>query len=78
MGTTAQRSLKVSVKCRGLSREMDPTMFDEILEAPYIFNRLVAYKSDLIHSATGIFRLGSCTRLQTHGRRLLLEDWLVG
>ena len=39
----------------GLSRDMDPTMFDEILEAPYVFNRLVAYKSDLIHSATGYF-----------------------
>jgi uncharacterized protein DUF6445 len=39
----------------GLSREMDPTMFEEILEAPYRFNRLVAYKSDLIHSATGYF-----------------------
>ena len=38
-----------------LSQEMDPTMFDEILEAPYVFNRLVAYKSDLIHSATGYF-----------------------
>jgi len=39
----------------GLPREMDPTMFQEILEAPYVFNRLVAYKSDLIHSATGYF-----------------------
>ena len=39
----------------GLSREMDPTMFEEILEAPYMFNRLLAYKSDLIHSATGYF-----------------------
>lgn len=39
----------------GLSREMDPTMFDEIMEIPYVFNRLVAYKSDLIHSATGYF-----------------------
>ena len=39
----------------GVSREMDPTMFEEILEAPYVFNRLVAYKSDLIHSATGYF-----------------------
>ena len=38
-----------------LPREMDPTMFDEILETPYVFNRLVAYKSDLIHSATGYF-----------------------
>lgn len=38
-----------------LSRDMDPTMFDEILEVPYVFNRLVAYKSDLIHSATGYF-----------------------
>lgn len=39
----------------GVSQEMDPTMFKEILEAPYVFNRLVAYKSDLIHSATGYF-----------------------
>ena len=39
----------------GLPHEMDPTMFEEILEAPYVFNRLVAYKSDLIHSATGYF-----------------------
>lgn len=39
----------------GLPEEMDPTMFREILEAPYVFNRLVAYKSDLIHSATGYF-----------------------
>jgi len=39
----------------GLPKEIDPTMFDEILEAPYVFNRLVAYKSDLIHSATGYF-----------------------
>ncbi len=39
----------------GLPDEMDPTMFQEILEAPYVFNRLVAYKSDLIHSATGYF-----------------------
>jgi hypothetical protein len=39
----------------GVSREMDPTMFEEILEAPYVFNRLVTYKSDLIHSATGYF-----------------------
>lgn len=38
-----------------LPKEMDPTMFEEILEAPYVFNRLVAYKSDLIHSATGYF-----------------------
>jgi hypothetical protein len=39
----------------GLPHEMDPTLFDEILEVPYVFNRLVAYKSDLIHSATGYF-----------------------
>ena len=39
----------------GLSRDMDPTMFNEILEAPYVFNRLMAYKSDLIHSATSYF-----------------------
>lgn len=39
----------------GIPREMDPTMFEEILEVPYVFNRLLAYKSDLIHSATSYF-----------------------
>jgi hypothetical protein len=39
----------------GLPSQMDPTMFDEILEIPYLFNRMVAYKSNLIHSATGYF-----------------------
>ena len=42
----------------GISQEMDPTMFEEILEIPYVFNRLVAYKSDLIHSATSYFGWG--------------------
>ena len=38
-----------------MPQDMDPTMFEEILEVPYVFNRLVAYKADLIHSATGYF-----------------------
>jgi len=41
-----------------LPHEMDPTMFEEILEVPYVFNRLLAYKSDLIHSATSYFGWG--------------------
>ncbi|RMH03950.1 MAG: hypothetical protein D6704_11940 [Nitrospirae bacterium] len=39
----------------GLAKEMDPTMFEEILEVPYVFNRLLAYKADIIHSATAYF-----------------------
>ncbi len=35
--------------------DVDPTMFQEILEVPYVFNRLLVYKSDLIHSATSYF-----------------------
>ena len=42
----------------GIPQEMDPTMFEEILEVPYVFNRFVAYKSDLIHSATSYFGWG--------------------
>lgn len=42
----------------GIPHEMDPTMFEEILEVPYVFNRLLAYKSDLIHSATSYFGWG--------------------
>ncbi len=42
----------------GLSQEMDPTMFQEIIEVPYVFNRVLAYKSDIIHSATSYFGWG--------------------
>ncbi len=38
-----------------MPQEVDPTMFQEILEVPYVFNRLLVYKSDLIHSATSYF-----------------------
>lgn len=43
----------------GMPRDMDPTFFEEILEVPYVFNRLLAYKSDLIHSATSYFGWGT-------------------
>ncbi|MYA28706.1 MAG: hypothetical protein F4Z24_05265, partial [Nitrospira sp. SB0666_bin_27] len=43
----------------GMPQEMDPTLFEEILEVPYAFNRLLAYKSDLIHSATSYFGWGT-------------------
>ena len=39
----------------GIPQEMDPTMFEEIIEVPYVFNRLLAYKSDIIHSASSYF-----------------------
>lgn len=41
-----------------IPQEMDPTMFQEIIEVPYVFNRLLTYKSDIIHSATSYFGWG--------------------
>lgn len=42
----------------GLPREMDPSMFEELLEVPYVFNRLLTFKSDIVHSATAYFGWG--------------------
>ncbi len=42
----------------GFPQEAEPTMFEEILEVKYVFNRLVAYKSNLIHSASSYFGWG--------------------
>ena len=38
-----------------MPKDVDPTMFQEILEVRYVFNRLLAYKSHLLHSATSFF-----------------------
>lgn len=37
---------------------MDPTMWEEELEVPYVFNRLLVYRSDIVHSATAYFGWG--------------------
>jgi len=37
---------------------MDPTMWEEEIEIPYSFNRLLVYKSDIVHSATSYFGWG--------------------
>ena len=37
---------------------MDPTMWEEELEVPYVFNRLLVYRSDIVHSATSYFGWG--------------------
>jgi hypothetical protein len=37
---------------------MDLTMWQEELEVPYVFNRLLLYKSDIVHSATAYFGWG--------------------
>lgn len=39
-------------------QEMDPTMWEEELEVPYVFNRLLVYRSDIVHSATAYFGWG--------------------
>ena len=54
-GNACPREYESLSQVPGLPREMDPTMFEEILEVPYVFNRLLTYKSDLIHSASAYF-----------------------
>ena len=39
-------------------KHMDLTMWEEELEVPYVFNRLLVYKSDVVHSATAYFGWG--------------------
>ncbi len=39
-------------------KHMDLTMWEEELEVPYVFNRLLVYKSDIVHSATAYFGWG--------------------
>ena len=50
-------------------------MFEEILEAPYMFNRLVAHKSDLIHSATGYL---GWDHVLTSKRMAVVVFWKAG
>lgn len=57
-GNTCPQQYESLSEVPGLPQQMDPTMFDEIIEIPYAFNRLVAYKSDLIHSASSYFGWG--------------------
>jgi hypothetical protein len=39
----------------GFEKGSDLTMWEEDLEVPYVFNRLLVYKSDIVHSATSYF-----------------------
>jgi len=57
-GNACPRHYESLSQVPGLPSQMDPTMFEEILEVPYVFNRLLAYKSDLIHSASSYFGWG--------------------
>ena len=54
---------------------MKPAMFEEILEAPYVFNHLEAYKSVSFIQPQAIL-VGSPSRLKRDGCRLLLESVL--
>ena len=54
-GNTCPREYETLKDVPGFPAEADPTMFDEILEVPYVFNRLLAYKADIIHSASAYF-----------------------
>ena len=57
-GNVCPRQYESLSQVPGLPEQMDPTMFEEILEVPYVFNRLLAYKSDIIHSASSYFGWG--------------------
>ncbi len=57
-GNVCPRKYESLREVPGMPRETDPTLFEEILEIPYVFNRLLAYKSNLIHSATSYFGWG--------------------
>ena len=39
----------------GFEQGSDLTMWEEDLEVPNVFNRLLVYKSDIVHSATSYF-----------------------
>ena len=39
----------------GLEKGSDLTMWEEDIEVPNVFNRLLVYKSDIVHSATSYF-----------------------
>ncbi|NKB82558.1 MAG: hypothetical protein GKS05_11850 [Nitrospirales bacterium] len=57
-GNVCPREYESLSQVPGVSQEMDPTMFEEIIEVPYVFNRLLIYKSDIIHSASSYFGWG--------------------
>ena len=57
-GNVCPREYESLSKVPNMPKDVDPTMFEEILEVPYVFNRLLVYKSDLIHSATSYFGWG--------------------
>ena len=54
-GNVCPREYESLAQVPGMPKEMDPTMFQEIMEVPYVFNRFLAFKSDIIHSATSYF-----------------------
>ena len=39
----------------GFEQGSDLTMWEEDIEVPYVFNRMLVYKSDIVHSATAYF-----------------------
>ena len=57
-GNACPRQYESLRQVPGLPEQIDPTMFEEMLEIPYVFNRLLAYQSDLIHSASSYFGWG--------------------
>lgn len=54
-GNVCPREYESLREVPSMPHDMDPTCFEEILEVPYVFNRLLVYSSNLIHSATSYF-----------------------
>ncbi|MFO0774300.1 MAG: DUF6445 family protein [Nitrospiraceae bacterium] len=53
-GNTCPRRYESLSQVPGM-KEMDLSMWEEEVEVPNVFNRLLFYKSDLVHSATAYF-----------------------
>jgi hypothetical protein len=54
-------------------REMEPGQWQEEVEVPYEFNRLLVYRSDIVHSATAYF--GSAYELASKRMAIVFFWW---
>ncbi len=55
-------------------KHMEPGMWQEVVEVPYLFNRLLIYRSDIVHSASAYF--GSTYELASK-RMAVVFFWMV-
>jgi hypothetical protein len=73
-GNVCPREYESLSEVPGFPHIVEPTMFEEVLEVKYVFNRLVVYRSDLIHSASSYF---GCGHDMTAKRMAVVFFWKV-